>query len=73
MKHLYNLKGVENMAGKITRQELSSGLITELDNNVAHLDQDMPHLFEDTAAQKTYKYGFKQQDNHLVFMYQEVV
>ena len=38
-----------------------------------HKNQDMPHLFEDVAAQKTYKYGFKQQDNHLVFMYQEVV
>jgi hypothetical protein len=42
-------------------------------NLIDHKDQDMPHLFEDTAAQKTYKYGFKQQDNHLVFMYQEVV
>jgi hypothetical protein len=38
-----------------------------------HLIDPMPHQFIDAAAGKTYKYGFKQQDNHLIFTYQEVL
>ncbi|NNG67354.1 hypothetical protein [Caldanaerobacter subterraneus] len=40
---------------------------------VLHLDDSLPHKFTDTATGKVYKYGLKQQDNHIVFMYQEVV
>ncbi len=38
-----------------------------------HLADDMPHKFIDITSGKTYKYGLKQQDNHVVFVYQEVV
>ncbi len=39
----------------------------------SHLADDMPHKFIDITSGKTYKYGLKQQDNHMVFVYQEVV
>lgn len=39
----------------------------------AHLAETMPHRYQDIGTGTTYQYGFKQQDNHLVFMYQEVV
>ncbi|WP_422447784.1 hypothetical protein [Thermoanaerobacterium sp. DL9XJH110] len=39
----------------------------------AHQADDMPHKFIDITSGKTYKYGLKQQDNHVVFVYQEVV
>lgn len=39
----------------------------------AHLAETMPHRYQDIGTGATYKYGFKQQDNRLVFMYQEVV
>jgi len=39
----------------------------------AHQADDMPHRFIDATTNKTYQYGFKQQNNHLVFVYQEVV
>jgi len=41
---------------------------TEFD---AHLADEMPHQF--TSTNKTYRYGFKAQDNHLIFTYEEVV
>ena len=37
----------------------------------AHLADEMPHQF--TSTNKTYRYGFKAQDNHLIFTYQEVI
>lgn len=37
----------------------------------AHLADEMPHQF--TSTNKTYRYGFKAQDNHLIFTYEEVV
>ncbi len=40
---------------------------------LAHLAETMPHRYQDIGTGTTYQYGFKQQDNHLVFMYQEVV
>ena len=46
---------------------------TELANFTAHLADATPHRFIDNVAQKTYKYGFKKQNNHLVFVYEEVV
>lgn len=36
-----------------------------------HLADEMPHQF--TSTNKTYRYGFKAQDNHLIFTYEEVV
>ena len=36
-----------------------------------HKADEMPHQF--TSTNKTYRYGFKAQDNHLIFTYQEVV
>ncbi len=38
---------------------------------VAHKADEMPHQF--TSTNKTYRYGFKAQDNHLIFTYEEVV
>ena len=44
----------------------------ELDTAVkTHLADEMPHQF--TSTNKTYRYGFKAQDNHLIFTYEEVV
>ncbi len=37
----------------------------------AHQADEMPHQF--TSTNKTYRYGFKAQDNHLIFTYEEVV
>lgn len=37
----------------------------------AHSADEMPHQF--TSTNKTYRYGFKAQDNHLIFTYEEVV
>jgi|GEM_PF-5298930 len=37
----------------------------------SHLADEMPHQF--TSTNKTYRYGFKAQDNHLIFTYQEVI
>ena len=36
-----------------------------------HLSDSMPHQFVDGGT--TYRYGFKGEDGHLVFMYEEVV
>jgi hypothetical protein len=36
-----------------------------------HVADEMPHQF--TSTNKTYRYGFKAQDNHLIFTYEEVV
>ena len=36
-----------------------------------HQADEMPHQF--TSTNKTYRYGFKAQDNHLIFTYEEVV
>lgn len=36
-----------------------------------HKADEMPHQF--TSTNKTYRYGFKAQDNHLIFTYEEVV
>lgn len=48
--------------------------IEDLEANLeSHLADDMPHKFIDITSGKTYKYGLKQQDNHVVFVYQEVV
>jgi hypothetical protein len=48
--------------------------INEIKNSLdAHQADDMPHKFIDITSGKTYKYGLKQQDNHAVFVYQEVV
>jgi hypothetical protein len=55
--------------------------ISILDQDLAALEQahethqadDMPHEFQDNDTGKTYKYGFKQQGNNLVFMFEEVV
>lgn len=41
------------------------------DSFTAHLADEMPHQF--TSTNKTYRYGFKAQDNHLIFTYEEVV
>ncbi len=48
-------------------------LICNADALAAHQADDMPHKFIDITSGKTYKYGLKQQDNHMVFVYQEVV
>lgn len=46
--------------------------ITGTNNDLAaHLADEMPHQF--TSTNKTYRYGFKAQDNHLIFTYEEVV
>jgi len=37
-----------------------------------HLESETPHEFQD-EAQNRYKYGFKQQGNRLIFVFQEVV
>ena len=37
----------------------------------SHKADEMPHQF--TSTNKTYRYGFKAQDNHLIFTYEEVV
>ena len=41
------------------------------DDLKTHLADEMPHQF--TSTNKTYQYGFKAQDNHLIFTYEEVV
>ena len=43
----------------------------KMDDFTAHLADEMPHQF--TSTNKTYRYGFKAQDNHLIFTYEEVV
>ena len=37
----------------------------------AHMSKEMPHQFVDGGT--VYMYGFKQEDGHMVFMYEEVV
>ena len=49
-------------AGKETQETVSS-----------HLSDNMPHQFVDEDTSTTYKYGFKQENGHVVFMYEEVV
>ena len=48
--------------------------IDVLQNDVnAHLAHEMPHQFKNADTNKTYKYGFKAQNNRLVFVYEEVI
>ncbi len=48
------------------------GAINEVKDELdAHKADEMPHQF--TSTNKTYRYGFKAQDNHLIFTYEEVV
>lgn len=66
----YTDSQVNDLAGEGRTTETVKG---NSDALKAHSESEMPHLFEDAAAQKTYKYGFKQQGNNLVFMFEEVV
>lgn len=43
------------------------------DDLATHLADEMPHQFIDATTNKTYQYGIKSQDNHLIFTYREVV
>jgi hypothetical protein len=38
-----------------------------------HKTDNMPHKFQDNDTGKTYKYGFKQENGFVVFMYEEVI
>ena len=53
--------------------KIDATLKSQSDQISEHMADTAPHQFIDEAAQKTYKYGFRKQDNHLVFMYEEVV
>jgi hypothetical protein len=73
-----SMKGLVD--GKAASDDLSglagTGRTTETvkgnaDAIAAHLADEMPHQF--TSTNKTYRYGFKAQDNHLIFTYEEVV
>lgn len=47
--------------------------LTTQNNTISnHLSAETPHEFQD-ETQKKYAYGFKQQGNRLVFVFQEVV
>ena len=67
--------GVLNQAISETNQAvgiLSEGLEAVDLKHENHLLSDKPHEFQD-ETQKRYVYGFRQQDNRLVFVFQEVV
>ena len=38
-----------------------------------HTDAEMPHKFQDVDTGTVYRYGFKQEDGCIVFVYEEVV
>ena len=47
--------------------------VTEVEYQInEHLDATMPHQFQDVDADKTYRYGLKQEDGHMKFIYEEV-
>ncbi len=47
--------------------------IKELDEwGNSHSTSSMPHELEDQSESKTYRYGLKQEDGHVVFIYEEV-
>jgi len=48
-----------------------AGLQGESAELVSHKSDNMPHQFVDGGT--TYKYGFKQENSHVVFMYEEVL
>ncbi len=50
-----------------------AGLQGESAELSSHLSETMPHQFVDEDTSTTYKYGLKQEDGHMVFMYEEVV
>ena len=55
------------------RTSTLNGSFSTLKNRLeAHDSSDKPHLIQDTGASKTYRYGFKQDGEHLVFIYEEV-
>jgi len=60
--------GLNDLAGEDRTDETVKG---NADALAAHLADEMPHQF--TSTNKTYRYGFKAQDNHLIFTYEEVV
>ena len=60
--------GLNDLAGEDRTDETVKGNADALD---AHKADEMPHQF--TSTNKTYRYGFKAQDNHLIFTYQEVI
>lgn len=49
------------------------GLNDEIHSFVNHKTDNMPHEFQDNDTGKTYKYGFKQENGFVVFMYEEVI
>ena len=57
---------------QISRNFTEYDLTAVQDNLEAHLNTDKPHLIQDVGASKTYRYGFKQDGEHLVFIYEEV-
>ncbi len=49
------------------------GLNDEMHAFANHKTDNMPHKFQDNDTGKTYKYGFKQENGIVVFMYEEVI
>jgi hypothetical protein len=49
------------------------GLNDEMHAFANHKTDNMPHKFQDNDTGKTYKYGFKQENGFVVFMYEEVI
>lgn len=66
----YTDQEVNDLAGAGRTTETVKG---NADALAAHLAETMPHRYQDIGTGATYQYGLKQQNNHLVFMYQEVV
>lgn len=65
-------KLIKSITGKTNWWEVPSKSLETVNNDLsAHLADEMPHQF--TSTNKTYRYGFKAQDNHLIFTYEEVV
>ncbi len=77
---------ITNVSGDIYDLTPETGTVTEagtpvnaanlnnLENGLAdHTLAEMPHRFIDTDTTNIYRYGFKQEDGHVVFVYEEVV
>jgi len=67
---------VSNTSSMQLKVDLAVILATKKDVDDAvksHSNTATPHKFEDSSTNKTYQYGFRAQDNHLIFTYQEVI
>lgn len=67
---------VSNTSSVQLKVDLAVILATKKDVDDAvksHSNTATPHKFEDSSTNKTYQYGFRAQDNHLIFTYEEVI